>query len=225
MKKGEISAESEQRRFMLRVYSWMCVGLSVTAVVAITVPIGEMDGDFGFGLFWFLVLAEIGLVFWLARSINKMSAKLATGVFLAYSVLNGLTIAPFLGAFTDSSVAGVFLITAGTFAAMSLYGYTTKQDLSSFGGFLIMGLVGILIAAVTNLFIQKSMADFVISSCTVLIFVGLTAYDTQRIKSLNVIGNEDTEADNKEAISGALILYLDFINLFMHLLSLFGKRR
>jgi uncharacterized protein len=225
MNKNKLQGDSEQRRFMLRVYSWMCVGLSVTALVAITVPIGEMVGDFAFGLYWFLVIIEVGLVFWLARSIDKMSAKLATAVFLAYSGFNGLTIAPLLGAFTDSSVAGVFLITAGAFAAMSLYGYTTKKDLSSFGGFLIMGIVGILIAAVTNLFIQNSMADFVISSGAVLVFVGLTAYDTQRIKSLNVLGNEGTEVDTKEAISGALILYLDFINIFIHLLSLLGKRR
>ena len=147
------------------------------------------------------------------------------GVFFLYAGLNGVTLAPLFLLYTTASLASTFFVTAGTFAAMSFYGYTTKKDLTSWGSFLFMGLIGIIIASVVNIFLQNSMLYWVISYAGVLIFIGLTAYDTQKIKEMNILGNEGTEEDTKEAIRGALKLYLDFINLFIMLLRIMGTRR
>lgn len=154
-----------------------------------------------------------------------MSASQATGIFLLYSGINGLTLSFIFLLYTASSVTATFMVTAGTFGAMSFYGYTTKKDLTSWGSFLFMGLIGIIIASLVNIFLQSSAMHWVISCAGVLIFVGLTAYDTQKIKEMNILGNEGTEEDTKEAVSGALRLYLDFINLFIMLLQFMGDRR
>ena len=154
-----------------------------------------------------------------------MSASLATGVFMLYAGLNGLTFSLIFLTYTTSSITSAFLVTAGTFGAMSLYGYTTKKDLTSWGSFLFMGLIGIIIASLVNLFMQSEMIYWITTYAGVLIFVGLTAYDTQKIKEMNIIGNEGTEEDHKEAIIGALTLYLDFINLFLMILRIMGDRR
>jgi hypothetical protein len=146
-------------------------------------------------------------------------------VFVLYATLTGITFSAIFLMYTESSIASTFLVTAGTFAAMSFYGYTTKKDLTSWGSFLFMGLMGIIIASVVNMFLQSSAMYWVITYAGVLIFVGLTAYDTQKIKEMNILGNEGTEEDTKEAIRGALSLYLDFINLFLMLLRIMGTRR
>jgi|TARA_B110000467_G_C18202962_1_gene412910 FtsH-binding integral membrane protein len=172
-----------------------------------------------------LIIAQIGLVFWLASRVMQMGVSQATGVFLLYAGLTGITFSTLFVVYTSASITSTFLVTAGTFGAMSLYGYTTKKDLTSWGSFLFMGLIGLIIASVVNMFMQNSMMSTIISYAGVLIFVGLTAYDTQKIKEMNIIGNEGTDEDTKEAIRGALTLYLDFINLFLMLLRLMGDRR
>jgi FtsH-binding integral membrane protein len=176
-------------------------------------------------LFMVLFIAEIGLVFYLAARVMNMSESQAMGVFFLYASLNGITLAPLFLLYTSASLASTFMVTAGMFGAMSFYGYTTKKDLTSWGGFLFMGLVGIIIASIVNLFMNSSALYWIISYAGILIFVGLTAYDTQKIKEMNILGNEGTEEDTKEAIRGALKLYLDFINLFLMLLRVMGDRR
>jgi hypothetical protein len=154
-----------------------------------------------------------------------MSASQATGTFMLYAGLTGVTFSSIFLVYTASSITSAFMTTAGTFGAMSVYGYTTKKDLTSWGSFLFMGLVGIIIASVVNIFLQSPAMYWLTTYAGVLIFVGLTAYDTQKIKNMNIIGNEGTEEDTKEAIMGALTLYLDFINLFLMLLRIMGDRR
>ena len=149
----------------------------------------------------------------------------AAGLFYVYAILNGLTLSVVFLIYTKGSIATTFFVTAGTFAGMSAYGYITKRDLTSVGNFMMMGLFGLIIASVVNMFMRSEMIYWVTTYAGILIFVGLTAYDTQKIKELNVIGNAGTDEDHKEAIHGALILYLDFINLFLYLLRLLGRRR
>jgi uncharacterized protein len=166
------------------------------------------------------------LVGYLVTAIQKMSAMTATIVFVLYSILNGVTLSAIFFVFTADSISNVFFITAGTFAAMSAYGYFTKKDLTKLGSILIMALIGLIIASVVNIFLNSEMLYWISSYVGVLIFVGLIAYDTQKLKKLNVVvGNEGTDDDKKEAIVGALTLYLDFINLFLFLLRIFGRRR
>ena len=155
----------------------------------------------------------------------QMSAAQATGVFMLYSALTGVTLSFVFLAYTAASLTSTFLVTAGTFGAMSFYGYTTKRDLTAMGSFLFMGLIGIIIASLVNFFLQSPMVYWLVTYAGVLIFVGLTAYDTQKIKEMNILGNEGTEEDTKEAVRGALTLYLDFINLFLMLLRVMGNRR
>lgn len=222
------SVAAEQQRFMVRVYNWMAAGLAVTGIVSLLTASSATMMELIFKnpiIFYGLIIVELGMVFWLAGFIQGMSAKMAQGVFLGYSVLNGLTFSSIFLTYTSSSIASTFFITAGTFGAMSFYGYTTKKDITSWGGFLFMGLIGIIIAAIVNIFLQSEMVYFIISCIGVLVFVGLTAYDTQKIKMMNILGNEGSDEDTKEAISGALTLYLDFINLFLMLLRLLGSRR
>ncbi|MFQ5671880.1 MAG: Bax inhibitor-1 family protein [Nitrospinales bacterium] len=219
---------AEQQRFMVKVYNWMTAGLAVTGAMAYFVSHSETMVNLILGnqiVFFMLIIGQLGLVFYLAGWVQSMSASLATGVFMLYAGLNGLTFSLIFLAYTASSITMAFLVTAGTFAAMSVYGYTTKKDLTSWGSFLFMGLIGIIIASLVNMFFQSEMIYWVTTYAGVLIFVGLTAYDTQKIKMMNVIGNEGTEEDQKEAISGALALYLDFINLFLMLLRIMGDRR
>ena len=219
---------AEQQRFMVRVYNWMAAGLAITGFMAFYVSSSPVMMNILFGnpiVPIILIIAQIGLVFWLASRVMQMSVSQATGVFLLYAGLTGVTFSTLFVVYTSASITSTFLVTAGTFGAMSLYGYTTKKDLTSWGSFLFMGLIGLIIASVVNMFMQNSMMSTIISYVGVLIFVGLTAYDTQKIKEMNIIGNEGTDEDTKEAIQGALTLYLDFINLFLMLLRLMGDRR
>jgi FtsH-binding integral membrane protein len=219
---------AEQQRFMVRVYNWMTAGLAITGFMAFYVSSNETIMNIIFGnriIAIVLMIAQIGLVFWLASRVMQMSVSQATGVFMLYAGLTGITFSFIFVVYTSASITSTFLVTAGTFGAMSLYGYTTKKDLTSWGSFLFMGLIGIIIASVVNIFMQSSMMHMIITYAGVLIFVGLTAYDTQKIKEMNILGNEGTDEDTKEAIRGALTLYLDFINLFLMLLRLMGDRR
>jgi len=213
------------REYMLRVYNYMATGLALTGIVALLASqsMELMNLIHGTPLKWVVMLAPLGMVFYLSARMNAMKASTAQSMFWLYSALMGLSLSYILLAYTGESVARVFFITAGTFAGMSLYGYTTKRDLSGFGSFLFMGLIGIIIASIVNIFLQSSAMQFVISVVGVLVFVGLTAYDTQRIK--NMYDELDgSEVAGKKAIMGALMLYLDFINLFIMMLSLFGNR-
>ena len=219
---------AEQQRFMVRVYNWMTAGLGITGFMAFYISNSPAMMNIIFGnpiMPIALIITQIGLVFWLATRVMQMSASKATGVFMLYAGLTGITFSAIFMAYTTASIFSTFLVTAGTFGAMSLYGYTTKKDLTSWGSFLFMGLIGIIIASLVNMFMQSSMMHMIITYAGVLIFVGLTAYDTQKIKEMNILGNEGTEEDTKEAIRGALTLYLDFINLFLMLLRLMGDRR
>jgi uncharacterized protein len=218
----------EQQRFMVRVYNWMGAGLALTGAMAWFVSTNETILNILVTnpmLFMVLFVVEIGLVFYLAARVMNMSESQAMGVFFLYASLNGVTLAPLFLLYTSASLASTFMVTAGMFGAMSFYGYTTKKDLTSLGGFLFMGLIGIIIASIVNMFMNSSALYWIISYAGILIFVGLTAYDTQKIKEMNILGNEGTEEDTKEAIRGALKLYLDFINLFLMLLRVMGDRR
>jgi FtsH-binding integral membrane protein len=214
------------RTYMLRVYNYMVTGLALTGAVAFIVAStpAVFNGIFGTGLAWVVILAPLGLVFFLSARINKMSAAAAQITYWVFASLMGRSLASVFVIYTGESIARVFFITAATFAAMSLYGYTTKRDLTGLGSFLFMGLIGIIIAMVVNIFIGSTMIQFVVSVLGVLIFIGLTAYDTQKIKEMYVAA-DGSEIAGKKAIMGALRLYLDFINLFLMLLHLFGNQR
>lgn len=225
------------RAYMLKIYNYMASALALTGIVALGASqsaafvnalynvnaAGQVVGMSGFG--WLVAIAPIGLVLWLGLGINRLSTTAAQGIFWAYSALVGLSLTSIFLVYTGESIARAFFITAGTFGAMSIYGYTTKRDLSGFGSFLIMGLIGIIIASLVNLFFQSSAVSFAISVIALFVFIGLTAYDTQKLKAMyyQVAGN--SEAMAKTAIMGALNLYLDFINIFIHLLQFIGDRR
>ena len=226
------------RAYMLKVYNYMTTGLILTGFIAyffgkasveaylpggvVLTPLGNTL--FNSGLAWVIMLAPLGFVFYLSARINSMSASAAQVTFWIFSSIMGLSLASIFIQFTGESITRVFFITAGTFGAMSLYGYTTKRDLTKLGGFLFMGLIGIIIASIVNYFIQSGPMAFIISIIGVLVFVGLTAYDTQNIKNMYYAGDSE-EIGSKKALMGALKLYLDFINLFILLLQLFGQRR
>ncbi len=219
---------AETKRFFARVYGWMSLALIITGLVAFRTASSPEILNFIFGqhfVFYGLLILELVLVGVLVGAIQKMTPMTATIVFVLYSMLNGLTLSCIFFAFTTGSIASVFFITAGTFAVMSLYGFLTKSDLTKLGNILVMVLVGLVIATLVNLFIGSEILYLISSYVGVLIFVGLIAYDTQKLKKLNVIGNEGTDEDKKEAIIGALTLYLDFINLFLFMLRIFGRRR
>jgi FtsH-binding integral membrane protein len=219
--------EAEQQRFITKVFGWMSFALAVTGGVALyVVSNGQLLEMIVYtNLFFGLIIAELAVVFLFRTIVNRVSATIAIAMFLFYAALNGLTFSVIFVIYTQASIASTFFITAGTFAAMSIYGYTTKRDLTKMGSLLMMGLIGIIIASVVNFFFRNPMLYWIITFAGIAVFVGLTAYDVQKIKNMNVIGNEGTEEDTKEAVVGALILYLDFINLFLMLLRLFGKRR
>jgi len=219
---------AETRRFFIRVYAWMSMALVITGLTALKVASSPDIIRFIFGskvTFYALIITELVLVVVLVGAIKKLSAVAATVIFILYSILTGVTISSIFFVFTMSSIASTFFITAGTFAGMSAFGYFTKSDLTKVGSILIMGLWGLIIASVVNLFFSNDTLYWITTYAGVLIFVGLTAYDTQKLKKLNVIGDEGSEEDKKTAIIGALTLYLDFINLFLYLLRIFGKRR
>jgi FtsH-binding integral membrane protein len=220
--------KAEQASFMTKVYGWMSVALLITGFVAMFTASTPAMIEFIFGnmiVFWGLFIGEVLLVGYLASAISGMSANMATAIFLSYAAINGLTLSAIFLIYTAGSIASTFFITAGTFAVMSVYGYFTKTDLTSMGNLLFMALIGLVIASVVNIFLKSEMLYWISTYVGVIIFVGLTAYDTQKVKEMNVIGNEGTDDDRKEAISGALTLYLDFIGLFLYLLRIFGNRK
>jgi len=223
------------REYMLRVYNYMASGLALTGIIAYvsanTPAILNLFYTAGPGgviqptmLAWIAMLSPLAFVLALSFGINRMKASTAQAVFWGFSAVMGLSLSHIFLAYTGTSIARVFFITAGTFAGMSLYGYTTKRDLTGIGSFLIMGLIGIIIASVVNMFLQSAAMHFAISIIGVLIFVGLTAYDTQKIKDVYRAA-DGSEVSTKKAVMGAVTLYLDFINLFLMLLRLFGNRR
>ncbi len=213
------------REYMLKVYNYMAVALGLTGAVAYATSTSQamMSAIYGTPLQWVVMLAPLGLVFFLSARINHMKAATAQTVFWVYSGLVGLSISYIFMVYTGASITRVFFITAGAFAGLSLYGYTTKRDLSGMGSFLVMGLIGLIIASVVNIFLESSAMQFVISVIGVLIFAGLTAYDTQAIKAIYHEA-DGSETHEKKAIMGALRLYLDFLNMFLMLLHLFGNR-
>ncbi len=222
------AAIAETQRFMTKVYGWMSFALAVTGLVAWYVAGNLQLVEMIFGnqiTVIILVIVQFGLVAALAGWVAKMSANTATLMFILYASLNGLLFSGIFLIYTSESIASTFYITAGTFGIMSIYGYTTRSDLSKWGSLLFMGIIGLIIASVVNWFMQSTTMYWIITYAGVLIFVALTAYDTQKIKNMNIIGNEGTDEDKKEAIIGALTLYLDFINLFLYLLRIFGKRK
>jgi hypothetical protein len=223
------------RAHMLRVYNYMLVGLALTGATAwltaetafgqLFYHVDPVSGRMGMTLLGLVALvAPLGLVLFMSFRISKMSVAAAQGTFWAYAALVGIGIAPILLVYTGASVAEVFFITAATFGAMSLWGYTTRSDLSGFGSFLFMGLIGVVIASLVNMFLHSAMMTFVISIIGVLVFTGLTAYDTQWIKE-SYVANDDGTVSGRKAIFGALKLYLDFLNLFLMLMQLLGNRR
>jgi hypothetical protein len=213
------------RQYMLRVYNYMTGGLALTGVVAYVVGTTPafLQAIFGTPLAWVVMLAPLGLVMLFGFRLHRMSVAGAQALFWVFAGLMGLSLSYIFAVYTGASIARVFFITAGTFAGMSLYGYTTNRDLTGVGSFLFMGLIGLVIASIVNLFLASSALNFALSVIGVLIFTGLTAYDTQRIKSI-YSELDGADAAGKKAIMGALQLYLDFINLFVSLLRLFGNR-
>ena len=213
------------RQYMLRVYNFMAGGLLVTGLVAYAaVTTGFYQQLAGTPLIWVVLLAPLGAVLLLGFRIERMSTGAAQATFWGYAALMGLSLAGLFLVYTGTSVARVFFISAATFAAMSLYGYTTRRDLSQLGSFLFMGLIGVVLASLVNIFVGSSALQFMISVIGVLVFTGLTAWDTQRIKEVYV-ASDPGGVVTKKALMGALALYLDFINLFVMLLQITGQRR
>jgi len=220
--------EIEQRRFITKVYSWMGLALLVTAFVAMYAVSTPAIMRFILNnqwIFFGLLIGELALVGYLVVAIKKMSALTATLVFLGYAALNGLTFSVIFLMFTAESIASTFFVTAGTFGAMSFYGYVTKRDLTSIGNLCFMALIGVIIASVINIFFKSPALYWITTYVGVFVFVGLTAYDTQKIRQMGATLTEGTEQERKGAVRGALALYLDFINLFLMLLRIFGRRR
>jgi FtsH-binding integral membrane protein len=213
------------RRYMLQVYNFMAAGLGLTGLIAYAaVATGFYQQIAGTPLIWLVVLAPLGALLFLSFRIERLSAGAAQVTFWTYAGLMGLSLAGVFLLYTGTSISRVFFITAGTFAATSLYGYTTRRDLSQFGSFLVMGLIGIVLASLVNIFLISSALQFAISVIGVIVFTGLTALDTQRIKEV-YLESDPGDVMTKKALLGALALYLDFINLFVMLLQLVGQRR
>ena len=227
------------RAYMLKVYNYMASGILITGFISLILfklsVITSSDGSitgltvigntlYNSALMWVIMLAPLGVVFYMSFGIKKMSAAKAQGTFWIFAALMGASLSSIFLIYTGASITRVFFITAGTFGSMSIYGYTTKRDLTKLGSFLMMGLIGIIIASIVNIFMKSTMMYYVISIIGVLVFVGLTAYDTQKIKNM-YLASDSGEIVGKKAVMGALTLYLDFINLFIMLLRLFGQRR
>ena len=231
------SVDAGLRAYMLRVYNYMLVGLGLTGAVAwltantplVNVFYNQVQTANGVGiqpniLGWIAVFAPVAMVFFLSFRLQKMSFAAAQTTFWVYAALMGVSLSTILFLYTGSSIALTFFVTAATFGAMSLWGYTTGRDLTGFGSFLFMGLIGLILASLANFFFHSSQLQFIVSVIGVFIFTGLTAYDSQSIKNLYYAG-DDSETTGKKAIMGALRLYLDFINLFLYLLRFMGNRR
>jgi len=222
--------KQEQARFMIKVYGWMSFALAITGLVAMwaaskpAVVSVVIENDI---VFWGLVILQLVCVFFLSASyvLDKITPFIATLIFILYSALNGLIFSVIFIIFTTASIATTFYVTAGTFAVMSIYGYFTKTDLTTLGNLAFMGLIGLVIASMVNYYFDNEALYWITTYVGIIVFVVLTATDTQKIKKMNIIGNEGTDDDKKESIMGALTLYLDFINLFLKLLRIFGKRK
>jgi FtsH-binding integral membrane protein len=221
---GATAIDVGLRAFMLRVYNYMASGVGLTGVAAFLTYQFTGPELLQGPLMWVLMLAPLGLVFFISARINTLSVEAARGLFFLYAVLVGISLSTIFHIYTQSSITRVFFISASAFGALSIWGYTTQRSLSGFGTFLFMGLIGIIIASLVNLFLRSSGLDWMISIIGVGVFAGLTAYDTQRIKGMYDSGDDATAAGRK-AVLGALSLYLDFINLFMMMLRLMGGRR
>lgn len=214
-----------QRLFIQNVYAWMTGGLLVTTLAAwATLSIPAL-AEFSISMRWILFIAMLGLVLYLSARIEQIEPSTAKALFILYSALTGTTLSVLFYAYTAESLATVFVVTCGTFAVTAIYGYTTKRDLSSVGSFMFMGLIGLIIASVVNIFLQSSALTFATSVIGVIVFVGLTAYDMQRIKELYAMAAANDPRATNYAIIAALALYLDFVNLFLNLLRLLGRRR
>ncbi|QHB33349.1 Bax inhibitor-1/YccA family protein [Yersinia canariae] len=215
--------------YMAQVYGWMTCGLLLTAVVAWYAANTPAVLNFIFSsqiTFFGLIIVQLGLVFVISGMVNRLSGSMATSLFMLYSALTGLTISSIFIMYTSSSIASTFLIAAGMFGAMSFYGYTTKRDLSGMGSMLFMGLIGIVLASIVNIWLKSTALMWAVTYIGVLVFVGLTAYDTQKLKNMgSQLDANDKDSFRKYSIVGALTLYLDFINLFLMLLRIFGNRR
>jgi FtsH-binding integral membrane protein len=234
----QVEVDQGLRAFMLGVYNHMVLGLAVTGLVALgTYMLATTTGvngrtaltPFGQAIYlsplkWVVMLAPLGFVFFMSFRMEQMASATARTLFLVFAAVMGLSLSSIFVVFTGQSITQVFFITAAAFGALSLYGYTTQRSLSAMGSFLIMGLFGLIIASLVNLFMQSGALQFAISVIGVLIFAGLTAWDTQRLKEMYIYGNMDGETAAKASIFGALSLYLNFINMFQMLLSLFGNR-
>jgi len=222
-------AQVQVNEFIRSVYNWMAIGLALTGFVAFYVSQNESLLRLILGnrlIFFGLIIAELALVFSISARVQKMQASTATGLFVLYAALNGATLSVIFLVYTRSAIASTFFICAATFVACSIYGMTTKRDLTSLGGFMMMGLFGIIIASVVNMFVRSTGMSMIISYIGVFVFIGLTAYDTQKLKTMALTQPAGLEAGvvRKGAILGALSLYLDFINLFLMLLHIFGRR-
>ena len=226
----QTQVQVQVNEFIRSVYNWMAIGLGLTGLVAFYVSNNESLQKIVFGnqlLFFGLLIGQLALVFTISARVHKMQASTATGLFVLYAALNGVVFSSIFLLYTTSSITSTFFICAGTFITCSIYGMTTKRDLTSLGGFMVMGLIGIIIASVVNIFIRSSGMSMIISYIGVLVFVGLTAYDTQKLKAMALSQPEGLDAAviRKGTIIGALTLYLDFINLFLMLLRILGSRR
>ena len=223
----QLSMSSAFPVLMRKVYVWMTLALVITGFTAYGVATSPGVLQFIFGnqiLFWGMIIAELALVIGVSAAINRLSLTMATLMFILYSVINGALFSSIFLIYTASSIATVFFITAGTFGVMALIGYTTKTDLTSIGKYLFMALIGLIIATLVNMFIKSEGFTYILSYIGVLIFVGLTAYDSQKIKQMLLQAPDAGEGAQKLALLGALTLYLDFINLFIYLLRIFGRR-
>ena len=221
-------AEEVQRAFMLRVFGWMTAGLMITGIAAIETVNTPAILEFIFTnkiVYIGLIIAQLGLVVWLSARIERMSAMTATMVFIGYAALTGMTLSSVFLNYTLSSIGSTFFVTAGTFGVMATYGALTRRDLTSLGSFMMMGLIGLLMASLVNMFLQNETVYWISTYAGVLIFVGLTMYDAQKIKAMSVLSLQGAEIEQKGAIMGALRLYLDFINLFLLLLRILGRRK
>lgn len=226
--RSQQQAAIEQQRFITKVYGWMSFALAITGAVSFLTAGSPYLLNFIFGsrfVFFGLIIGELALVFAISALINKLTPVTAMFMFLLYSVVNGLTLSVIFLVYTSASIATTFFITAGTFGVMSAYGYFTKTDLTKIGNILFMALVGLVIASIVNIFLKSPMLYWIVTFAGIIIFVGLTAYDTQKIKNIGAGMTEGSDEEKKGAIMGALTLYLDFINLFLMLLRLFGRRR
>ncbi len=222
-------AVTRENALLRAVYNWMVVGLGISGLTAYFTANSPAVLNLIFGNSFtmiLLIVAELGMVYAISGGVRNLRVSTATTLFMLFSFVNGLTLSAVLLAYTYESIATTFLVTAGTFGATSLFGYVTKKDLSSWGNFLFMGLIGIIIASVVNIFLASSAMGWIITYAGILIFVGLTAYDTQKIKRLNAtVSPADGESYGRLALIGALMLYLDFVNLFLLLLRVMGGRR